>query len=90
MGMNDCSIHHKPARGRCYTCHKPFCRECPSEGDCCSAQCFGSKQRFSNLKKVPRKQSILPLLMKIGVVIALIFTAIKFKKQILEKVGEFF
>lgn len=90
MGMNDCSLHNKPSTGRCYTCHRPFCGDCPAQGDCCSAKCAEGKKKFSSLKKVPRKESIIPLLMKIGVVIALVIGGIKYRKVIFEKLGEFF
>jgi hypothetical protein len=90
MGMNDCSQHNVPSTGRCYTCHKPFCNQCPSQDGCCSAQCAAGKARFSGLGREPRGDPLLPKLIKGAVLVGVVIAAIRYHRQIADAIGEFF
>lgn len=82
--MSDCSKHNVPATGRCYTCHKPFCNQCDSRDGCCSAQCAAGRERFSGLSPRPKANPLIPRLIKAAILIALIFAAMRYRRQIME------
>ena len=90
MGMSDCSKHGVPSTGRCYTCHKPFCRQCDSRDGCCSSQCAAGRTRFAGLGNTPRPDPLLPKLIKGAILIALILAAVRYRRIIMETIGEFF
>lgn len=53
MAIQTCEPHGVLATKRCPVCHRALCSRCKTRDGCCSAACYGRRQKYGLHAPVP-------------------------------------